>query len=174
MKAINTTIKALIAGLQTKRFHTIPTVGQETVGHHSALVAGLILAIWPDSSRNLLTAAILHDLAEHVTGDIPSTAKHSGAVDRKALHACETQVLAEAGLPLPQLTEVEEMQLKAADILAGMLACVHEKRLGNFYVDPVFENYRSYLQALPIEGDRKCAEVYLYVERLFSLSDFRH
>ena len=65
----------ILAGSEVLRYHTVTTLMRETVGHHSHGVACLTLLLNPNAGRELLTAALWHDLAEHQTGDIPSPAK---------------------------------------------------------------------------------------------------
>jgi len=69
------TLQFIINGSEVKRFHTLTTLQTETVGHHSHGVACFTLLLDPDASRQLLLAALFHDLAEQYTGDIPSPAK---------------------------------------------------------------------------------------------------
>lgn len=47
----------------------------DPVGWHSARVALIIWTLWPDSPRELIIAALTHDLAESVVGDLPPAGK---------------------------------------------------------------------------------------------------
>lgn len=147
----------LLRGVQTRRFHTVPTIQTETVGHHSALVAGMLFLAYPDCSRNVLVHATFHDLAECETGDIPSPSKRA-FVDRAALNQAEYRILQASNLNLPVLTEVEERQLKVADILAGLATCLHERQLGNTLVKTAWQNFASYYVELPNLGNDPSAE----------------
>ena len=62
------------AGLTT-RWHTNPWLAQtcDRLDGHQGRVTRLILALWPDASRDLLIDALTHDDGESVTGDIPAT-----------------------------------------------------------------------------------------------------
>lgn len=133
----------LIKGAYTKRFHTVPSIMTETVGHHSTLVAGLLYILWPEKPH-LLIHAIFHDLPEHVTGDVPSPGKRM-FVDRARLKSAEASLMAEAGLSLPALSPEDERLLKIADILAGMVTCRQELTMGNRFMAESMENYKSYL-----------------------------
>ena len=66
--------RVFYAGLTT-RWHTNPWLAQtcDRLDGHQGRVARLILALWPDASRNLLISALIHDDGESVTGDIPET-----------------------------------------------------------------------------------------------------
>lgn len=141
-------ISLLTRGLSVQRFHTVPTISKETVGHHSALVAGFAYLIWPDKPQ-LLAHAIFHDVAEHVTGDIPSPGKRL-FVDRTRLKAAEQDILDGVNLQLPSLTPADERCLKICDILAGMAACRHELMLGNHFIKESFDNYIDYLGEMDV------------------------
>ena len=60
------------AGL-TSRWHTNPWLTHTTdrLDGHQGRVARLIIALWPDASRDLIIAALSHDDGESITGDIP-------------------------------------------------------------------------------------------------------
>ena len=64
------TLDFILNGSEVKRFHTLTTHQLETVGHHSHGVACLTLMLNPDASRELIIAALFHDLAEQHTGDV--------------------------------------------------------------------------------------------------------
>jgi 5'-deoxynucleotidase YfbR-like HD superfamily hydrolase len=137
-------------GSQVSRFHTVPMTQRETVGHHSSIVAGLLLLIWPDEvSVPLLQHAIFHDTAEVVTGDLPSPAKR--LMDRAKLDEFEASVYLTAGLRLDELSNRDKLKLKVADILAGIYACVHEINMGNQYPIVALTNFCSYYDKLAFE-----------------------
>ena len=73
------TLDFILAGSEVKRYHTVTTLVSETVGHHSHGVAMMCLMFDPMASRQLLMAALFHDLAEHQTGDIPPLLNVSSA-----------------------------------------------------------------------------------------------
>lgn len=137
-------INLLVQGSQTKRFHTVPTIHNETVGHHTNLVCGLLYLLYPDCRREVLIHAIFHDVAECVTGDIPSPSKRAGYVDRKALTASEESIIASHGIHLPSITKDEEFALKICDILAGLATCSHEINMGNKHMLQAFNNFSAY------------------------------
>lgn len=72
------------AGL-TRRWHTNARLSGtcDRLDGHQARVARIILALWPDASRELLIAALTHDDGEWITGDIPAT---FGKTDDQASH----------------------------------------------------------------------------------------
>jgi 5'-deoxynucleotidase YfbR-like HD superfamily hydrolase len=140
---IKSQLNLLMSGVKVKRFHTVPTINQETVGHHSSIVAGLLYILWPEKLY-LLPHAIFHDLPEHITGDTPSPGKRL-FVDRDRMKSAESQIFANASVQLPELNSEDARCLKICDILAGMATCQHEMMMGNSYVKESMRNYHSYI-----------------------------
>ena len=61
----------------TRRWHSNPHLcnTHDYIGGHSERVAIILHHCWPDASRDLILAAIYHDLAESITGDIHPASK---------------------------------------------------------------------------------------------------
>lgn len=148
---MNETLKFIIAGTEVIRYHTVTTLMRETVGHHSHGVACLALVLRPDANRELLIAALYHDLAEHQTGDIPSPAKREYGIGEQ-VDQLEHRLMSEAGLDYPQLTADEARTLKLADIAHGALFCVREMSLGNLRMRHVYDRYMSYAHQMLLVG----------------------
>lgn len=141
-------VRALFDGSQVKRFHTIPTVSENTVGQHSHGVAMFcMLMAGQEASANLLKAALVHDLAEQYTGDVPSPAKRVLGV-RKAFGEVEDALLATVDYDI-ELTSVEQVVLKLADCADGMMFCAKERMLGNRskMIRFAYSNYGTYVHA---------------------------
>lgn len=142
---ITETLRIIRAGGSVTRFHTQRTTQAESVGKHSFGVAWLCYLLSDGKpSMALLVAALAHDLAEYVTGDVPAPVKGANPDLKHALDRVEADVL--PGALQPPLTEVEARTLKLADIFDGMLFCNEERRLGNLDILPTFEAYYSYAQ----------------------------
>jgi 5'-deoxynucleotidase YfbR-like HD superfamily hydrolase len=139
------------AGADVLRYHTVRTLQQETVGHHSHQVALLCTLIDPNASRALLMAALLHDLAEQVTGDIPSPAKRQFGINDQ-VSAMEAKILRSVGIDFPLLTMEETRTLKLADLAQGAMFCARELTLGNSRMRSVFDRYCSYAHDLVLIG----------------------
>ena len=140
-------IRFMRAGLGTRRYHQRYTAEIDTVGKHSAGVAGFILLMYQPGlpPAELLAAAICHDLPEAVTGDIPSPAKRAWSDDAKAsLEQLEWHLLDKHGFNYP-LTEGWKRQLKMADIFDGTMFCIEELNRGNREIQTVGDTYLSYL-----------------------------
>jgi 5'-deoxynucleotidase YfbR-like HD superfamily hydrolase len=131
-------------GSEVTRYHTLRTLQTETVGHHSHGVAMLCVLLRPDASAALLKAALVHDLAEHLTGDMPAPAKRLYGIGDQ-VNAVEAALLEGSGLSMPSLTPEEARTLKLADNLQGLLFCARELQLGNEGAREVFDRYVEYI-----------------------------
>ena len=144
-------LKFILEGGEVKRYHTVFTIQHETVGHHSFGVACMCLLLTVGMcSHELLRAALLHDLAEHQTGDIPSPAKKQYGIGEQ-VNELETELLNSVGLRF-SLTEGEKRTLKLSDIFQGMAFCLREIQLGNRRLEEIFGRYASYASDMILLG----------------------
>jgi 5'-deoxynucleotidase YfbR-like HD superfamily hydrolase len=125
----------LMAGGRVRRYHTAP-VREQSVAAHSWGVAAVLMAAFPGVSGSLLRAALLHDVHEHKTGDIPAPAKWEHEGFSKALEAVEIE-LEMAMNTVPQLTKQEAALLKWADALELVSHCLYDAERGNALALPV-------------------------------------
>lgn len=132
-----------------KRFHTMPLIGDNTVGQHTFGVIALLCTVVPPAMLRpqLLQAAMLHDVPEAVVGDIPSPTKRSAPGLKQACDRREAEVLEEAGIVdiSGYLFAHEEAWLTLADSLEGWLFCIEQLRMGNHLITEAAENFRSYV-----------------------------
>lgn len=138
--------KFIFSGGSSKRYHTVETITSQDIAAHSFGVAWLCeLFTEGCASKNLIMAALAHDLAEHIVGDIPSPSKRTMGIGQ-LFHAAELQELATAGLSKydDDLAEGERYTLQLADMVEGMLYCIKEMRLGNRNMKIVFERFYLY------------------------------
>lgn len=145
------TLNFIIAGSEVTRYHTVTTLVKETVGHHSHGVAMLALLLNPRASRQVLMAALFHDLAEHQTGDIPSPAKRQFGIGDK-VDELEHRLMRAAGIVMPELTPDDARTVKLADLAQGALFCVREISLGNSRMRAVLDRYLAYAQEMILVG----------------------
>jgi 5'-deoxynucleotidase YfbR-like HD superfamily hydrolase len=145
------TLDFILAGSEVKRYHTVTTLVSETVGHHSHGVAMLCLLFDPNASRQLLMAAMFHDLAEFQTGDIPSPAKREFGIGGK-VDELEHRLMTAAGIIMPSLTMADKRVLKLSDVAQGALFCARELSLGNKRMRRIFDRYLSYAEELALVG----------------------
>lgn len=151
----------MLTGAEVVRYHTAHTLQRETVGQHSHGVALLTLLLDPEAGRDLLTAALLHDLAEQHTGDIPSPAKREYGIGEQ-VDRLERRLMAEAGWAFPALSPTDARTLKLADIAHGALFCVRELSLGNRRMAVVYDRYMSYAHQMLLRGSE--AELFKLIE----------
>jgi len=156
-------LEFMLYGSEVKRYHTVTTLREETVAHHSHNVAMLVLALDPGATAPMLKAALLHDLAEQVTGDIPSPAKREYGIGDQ-VDELEDRLLSESGWNYPGLTSNEKRTLKLADIASGALFCAREMELGNVRARIVFDRYMSYARSLLLVG--RHAELFNIIEEM--------
>ena len=145
----------VMRGGETGRFHTLRTIQQDNVAQHSFGVAWFChLLMDGQADSTLLLAALAHDLAEQVVGDMPAPAKRELNVTIK-MAELEDDILRKAGFEFI-LTDEQRRIMKLADCLQGMLFCIRERSLGNRGVDPVCTRYRSYIEGITrIQGIEK-------------------
>jgi len=92
-------LEAVMRFHAVKRWHMIDTTRQQTLAEHSANDALLAFVIANKAPRmffgpaeNVTTAALVHDLGEVFTGDIPSHTKSAGVLHTR-LHQLEQATL---------------------------------------------------------------------------------
>lgn len=141
-------------GNNVKRFHTTSRTQEETVGHHSANVCGIMLRINPDCSRDLLVAALYHDVAEYYTGDVPSPFKWDNPDVKVGLDGGEEAYLKAHNIPQPQYLTVEDIQLlKLADMMDLILSSLEEAGRGNQSALDLVENGGKYITGMGLDYD---------------------
>lgn len=86
---------------------------------HAARCARLLLCLHPAASAELLAAVLHHDVAESITGDVPTTAKQNATL-RDVLHWMEADAEARLGLTQPRHAE-DQAWLKLVDSLDAWL-----------------------------------------------------
>lgn len=135
-------------GGAVKRYHAVDTLKTQTVAEHSFGVAWFVFVMYGGAPPvSVMCAALMHDLAEHVTGDIPAPAKRALGIGEQ-FTAYEDDVLADYGVVYPTLTPEEQRVLKAADTLELLQFCAREIRLGNTNMIPVFNRGENYIAEL--------------------------
>jgi 5'-deoxynucleotidase YfbR-like HD superfamily hydrolase len=132
-------------GGNVKRYHTAPMIGEQTVAHHTFGVVCILLELWPDSSPNLIKAALRHDVVECMTGDSPAPAKRAFPPLWEALHEAERVLLNQFGLYVA-ITEEEHRRLKLADWAELVLTAYEQMTLGNMNFDIVYRRGIEYIE----------------------------
>lgn len=156
MNHLKKQLKLAMRGGRVRRYHTVDTIAPQSVAEHSYGVAWLVYLLSGETpSVALLMAALSHDIAECVTGDIPAPAKRSLGIGRQ-FDEYEERVRDAAGVPswTGALTAEELRILKFADTTELVLHCLHEISMGNRGMRKVLRRGLSYLRETPIEAPR--------------------
>lgn len=113
----------LLRGGAVRRYHTEGQDIQQDVAQHSWRVMVILLNLWPESSPELIRAALYHDTAEGLLGDIPAPIKRDPAV-KKIFHDAEKRFIRFLDVDYESaLTEEERVRLSIADKLELCLTC---------------------------------------------------
>jgi 5'-deoxynucleotidase YfbR-like HD superfamily hydrolase len=139
----------LRSGGKVKRYHTVDTIKNETVAQHTYGVMSIIADLCHGvPSTNLMMAALCHDIAEQVTGDIPAPAKWDYPELSEAIKNAEAKIEEEYGV-VYRLTPTEQTLLKAADTLDLIYFCIEERQLGNIGIESIYYKGIGALGKLP-------------------------
>lgn len=130
------------AGGAVQRCHTCRHLGSYSNAEHSWGVAMLILQLYPERAE-LLKYALIHDIPEGVTGDVPATVKKDG-VDE---HAFDDFILSCWALPqLKELTSEERHILKSCDKLELWLWVREQGMQGNCFTTEIAQNLEVWFE----------------------------
>jgi len=148
-------IVAIRGGMNVKRFHTTHRTQEETVGHHSSNVAAIVLHLDTNARRELLIAALLHDVPEVYTGDVPAPFKWDHPAIKQGLKDGEDAFVRELGLPQYELSTEETMLLKLADMTDLVLSSLEEMGRGNNSARELVANGMWYIQHMEVAEELK-------------------
>lgn len=152
-------------GFNVKRFHTTHRTQEESVGHHSANICGILLRLDPSCSRELLVVALMHDVPEVYTGDVPAPFKWDNPDIKQGLDWGEQDYVDDNEIPDPKITTKEQQLLKLADMLDLVLSSLEEAGRGNQAAWELVENGAKYIddmnlpQDLMVKADTMVTEV---------------
>tara|TARA_R110000787_G_scaffold156836_4_gene270786 strand:- start:392 stop:829 length:438 start_codon:yes stop_codon:yes gene_type:complete len=134
----------------------LQTINEQRNGQHSWGVAVIIHKLWPDCSRDLLLAALYHDVPEYITGDIPADCKWRFDELSTELSAAETEIIGDLGIPKPGHLPIKDYRrLKIADMLELMWFCLEEMQMGNTTIREVFNKGWDHLLTLELDAPSK-------------------
>ena len=129
----------VLSGGEVKRYHTMKTIGEQTVAEHSWGVATILNWLKPDISKIALLKALTHDVAEKRTGDMPAPTKWNNPELARELSIVEKGIEKELGVDYDVSPEEKEF-FKQSDLFELLLYCVNQRSLGNTNVNVVFSN----------------------------------
>jgi len=175
-------VDSLMRAVGVRRWHTEPQIGDETDGHHSAVVA-LLSDYFAETEEltiseryYLVREALRHDLGEYWSGDLPAPVKKVLSKElltelNEAEARFRFQKLQFGNTPL---LEAQRQILTISDTIAAAVHCARQAMLGNRdgvrilrilceYLQPQFSvNYcvlRKGTQLAAIRLMRECAMI---------------
>lgn len=131
-----------------QRFHSTPGITKQTISEHSWGVALIVQYLAPTCSKRLIMAALTHDVAESITGDIPAPVKWADPNVSQLFSIMEKQAEKKLGVDqfLEGLSEQEEIILKLADTLEGMFYCNKRMFVGEKGGTEPFYQWQEFLK----------------------------
>ncbi len=120
------------------------------MGHHSASVCAILLRLDPSVSRELLVTALMHDVAEVYTGDIPYPFKRDNDRARDYIVEAEEEWMNEHDIPDPEISPEEYQLLRLADMVDLVLSSLEEVGKGNVYAKQLVVNGEIFLKTMDI------------------------
>lgn len=154
---------------RVRRFHAQPLIGEQTVADHSWGVAMTVWQIAEDNlTKELLIAALTHDLAEVATGDTPAPAKWRWPKLKSVLEECEAEANSLLGTwrVLHTLSPAEREILKWADLFEPLQFATHQVTLGNSYFARMHGHvYALLAESAPTQSAKLLLEEYANVRK---------
>lgn len=121
-------LRLLLRAGSVLRYHAEGVGIVQDVAAHTWRVAVILLHLWPDASRELVLAALYHDAAEGLVGDLPAPVKRDPAI-HEAISRLEREFEAFLGVPSEaNLSPEDYARLKCADCLELCLTCADHPR----------------------------------------------
>lgn len=127
-------------GGQVKRYHTWPTLRQQSVGEHSWQVARIYREIWGCPRPVVWEYILLHDVGEIITGDIPFQSKARFPELKAAAKEAEQKAMIMVGAVPGVLTAQEERRVKFCDLMEMLEFSIEEMQMGNTLARPILDN----------------------------------
>ena len=136
----------VVRGGTIKRYHTLETIGEQSVGAHSWGVAIILQYLEPNVSKIAILKALTHDVAELYTGDIPAPVKWDNPDLIKSLKSIELAYEKKLNIDYSSvLGKKEALLFKKADMFELLFFCMRQRKMGNTNMNMVFSNGVEYL-----------------------------
>jgi 5'-deoxynucleotidase YfbR-like HD superfamily hydrolase len=145
---VKTAFRVLYETGLVRRHHCNASDAVQNIGHHSWGVAMVLDYIYPTASKTVILAALRHDMAEMLVGDLPAYTKWNHK-DLAALHGnIEQAMMVQLGMDL-DLTEHECIALKTADMLELWLWSSYREHMGDEYFKEVRQRVEGWFADHP-------------------------
>lgn len=138
-----------------QRFHTVPLSAPQSIAAHSFGVAmyGTMITRG-ECSAEFMKSALLHDLGEYATGDMPGPYKRVLSQEFPAavtfLESSEMTAINILEVGNQRLSVEEFALLKLCDAIDGLATCLSEVRSGNRSVVKALVNFIAYADAVDV------------------------
>ncbi len=119
------------------RFHIHRRLLDHSIGLHSWNVANIVQAVAPGCRKEVILAAMWHDVPEYTTGDPPADFKYANPEIAAGYNRADLAVHEQIGTKL-YLTAEERALLKWADIVDLAAQSLDEIEVGNRIYWPMF------------------------------------
>lgn len=138
MKKSDVTRNTRLAGL-VRRYHTWPTLHNQTIAEHSWQVMRLYIEIFGLPRSEVFLHILWHDVGEIQTGDIPYPVKAKNKELKIEMDRLDEEARESMGerVFLPTLTDEEHTRFKFCDLLDCAEQGQYERNLGNQYMGTV-------------------------------------
>lgn len=143
---------------QVKRYHTWPTLQEQTVADHSFNVLRIYIQVFGPPPMEVTNYIIIHDLGEIVTGDLPYPIKKQNQSLKILVDDLESQAIEEMGFKWDHLTNFQRKSIKICDLLEMVEFAIHEETIGNKFAIPIIEDVSLHLIDLIHEIDSSTIE----------------
>lgn len=137
-----------------ERLHTIPTIGNQNLGHHCYNVAMIALMIEENASARLMKACLLHDVHEVHDGDIPSPSIRADEGLQEAKKRMENRFNTKYNTRV-HLNDYEKAVLSFADKAELAYFCIDQINMGNRNVRQCLTRVLCYMMEIPQVGRSK-------------------
>lgn len=144
-----------------RRWHTEPTIGDQSVADHSWGV--VMLVGWLTNWRRpyLLIHAATHDIGEHATGDVPAQVKWASPEITKVVEELELREHRRLSLPAFVFDTDDALVIKLADTLDAMHYCLEAMRRGEKRARVPFDRMVERIKSRADGGGSATAPEYL-------------
>jgi 5'-deoxynucleotidase YfbR-like HD superfamily hydrolase len=139
-----------LAGL-VKRYSTWPMLRQQTVAEHCWRVACIYVEIFGLPRAQVLYFCLHHDSGELWAGDLPFLIKKSNPILHQAMIEAEANGLMKLDIKLPDLTDLEKVRVKLADLLEMHETGMIEFKMGNKFAEPIVKDTLEAARSLAME-----------------------
>lgn len=179
-------------GSWVRRYHGVPVINEQTNAAHLFGVAHLVAMMALDADPEggvgltvpLLMAALVSDLPEWISGDMPAPGKRNfpevtindcgrnrSVSFRELWNELDQRRLEEVGLDWEHKLEPRQRKwLKLADAMEGCLFCIKERMMGNRYIEGrCYVNFRKYIDDV-LNGDEPepmVAKLIVYIDDMW-------